>query len=77
MGSVENHWRRILVARRGENGGECVRVHYKIILSVDVDDYVETLGNISDVIQNEVDGNPRISRITAVLPQPDVGDSHE
>ena len=30
-----------------------MRVYYKIILSVEVEDYVETLGNISDTIQNE------------------------
>jgi len=43
-----------------------MRVGYKIFVEMETDDYVETLGEINDLLQDNLSGDPEITNITIV-----------
>jgi len=47
-----------------------MRVNYRIILDVDTDDYVKTLGEIDDLLQDKLDGKPLVRGVRVILPRP-------
>ena len=46
-----------------------MRVEYTIFLEIDSNDYVKTLGEINDVIQDNLKGNPEIATVKIYIPR--------
>ena len=44
-----------------------MRVGYEIRVELETDDYLKSLGEIDDAIQNHVNGNPQVVRACAYL----------
>lgn len=44
-----------------------MRIGYQITVEVETDDYVETLGEINDVLQDHLSGNPEITGVRVIM----------